>query len=302
MADLSGNFAEKLGSIAGKWTAFAAFGSFLIYLLGYLTLRFQLRTYGVATNLDLLDEKYFFAGCRFLVNLVSAVPNILILLLVLVAIAYVPYRLMPSSFRDRLRHWAAGWTAKPVRLQVVGTVLAIAFIQFVLRRCFALDNLLLQKDLPDEWISSVLLSSGGMLSLYFSGLVAGALLTAVIFWYSLRLGSAATAAAELLLATFGFLAAVEFLLLPVNYGVLISTQQLPRVSELGGDERLFDGERGWVVWDSKDALTYFIYGPGDKRMLLTIPRKEAKVKITAYDDIYCVLFGASHTNIRPCPR
>jgi hypothetical protein len=63
-----------------------------------------------------------------------------------------------------------------------------------------------------------------------------------------------------------------------------------------------DGERGWVVWDSKDAFIYFIVGSGDKRMLLTIPRKEGKVKIIAYDDIYCVLFSTDHTNSRPCPR
>ena len=55
MADLSNDFAAKLGSLASKWTAFTALGSFLLYLLGYLTLRFQLSAYGVATNLDLFD-------------------------------------------------------------------------------------------------------------------------------------------------------------------------------------------------------------------------------------------------------
>lgn len=302
MADLSNSIVERLGSIASKWTAFAALGSFLLYLFGYLTLRFQLSTYGVATNLDLLDEKYAFAGCRFLVNLVSSVPNILILVLVVVAIGYVPYKLMPGSIKHRLGHWAAGWAAKPHRLPLLGMILAVAFIQFVLRRCFALGNILLQKQLPDEWISSVLLSSDGRLSLYFSGLVAITFLTGGIFWYVLRLETATTAIAKLFLGVLGFLVAVECLLLPINYGVLISTQQLPRVSELGGDVRLLDGEHGWMVWDSKDAFTYFILGSGDKRTLLTIPRKESKVKIIAYDDIYCVLFSADHTNSRPCPR
>jgi hypothetical protein len=302
MADVSSNFVEKLGGVAGKWSAFAALGSFLLYLLGYLTLRFQLSTYGVATNLDLLDEKYFFAGCRFLVYVVSSVPNILIVVLVLVAIGYVPYALTPTAVRDRLGHWAAGWTTKPARLPLLGSILAIVFIQFVLRRCFALGNVLLQKQLPNEWISSVLLSGEGRQSFYYSGLVAGALLTGGIFWYVLRRGSATTAMAKQLLAVLGFLVAVEFLLLPVNYGVLISTQLLPRVSELGGDDRLLDGERGWVVWDSKDAFIYFIVGSGDKRTLLTIPRKEGKVKIIAYDDIYCVLFSADHTNSGPCAR
>src|SRR5580692_4403521 len=132
MADLPSNLVEKLGGVAGKWSAFAPLGSFLLYLLGYLTLRFQLNTYGVATNLDLFDEKYFFAGCRFLVYVVSSVPNVLIVVLVLVAIGCVPYALTPASARNRLGLWAARWTAKPVRLPLLGTVLAIAFIQFVL--------------------------------------------------------------------------------------------------------------------------------------------------------------------------
>src|SRR5580693_244334 len=58
MADVSSNFVEKLGGVATKWSAFAALGSFLLYLLGYLTLRFQLSTYGVATNLDLLGPAF----------------------------------------------------------------------------------------------------------------------------------------------------------------------------------------------------------------------------------------------------
>jgi hypothetical protein len=299
---MSNEFVEKLGSFAGKWTTFAAPGTFLLYLLGYLTLRFQLSTYGVATNLDLFDEKYLFAGCRFLVFLVSSVPSILILALVLVAIGYVPYKLVPASFSDRLRHWAADWTAKPVALPLLGTILSTVFIQFVLRKCFALGNVLVQKDLPDEWISSVLLSSNGKLYLYFSGLLAGTMLSTGMCWFVLHRGTATTATAKLFLAMMVSMVAIEFLLLPVNYGVLISTQQLPRVSELGGDEKLVDGDRGWLVSDNKDALTYFISGSGDRRTLLTIPRKDTKVKITAYDDIYCVLFSPDHTNRRPCPR
>ena len=75
---------------------------------------------------------------------------------------------------------------QPVRLPLLGTILALAFIQFVLRKCFALGNVLLQKQLPPEWISSVLLSSDLRLTLYFRGLVAGLLLTAGIFWYLLQ--------------------------------------------------------------------------------------------------------------------
>ena len=302
MADLWSDLTEKLGSLAAKWTAYAAFGSFLLYLLGYLTLRFQLSTYGVATNLDLFDEKYLFAGCRFLVYLVSSVPNILIIVLVLAALGYLPYKLLPSSIKDRMKRRAAEWCDAPIRLPLLGVILGVVLIQFVLRRCFAFGNVLLRKELPDEWLSNLLLASDGMLSLYFSGLVAGTLLTGAILLYVLRRGTATTAASKLLVGLLSFLFAVEFLLLPVNYGVLIATQQLPRVAELSGDEKPSPGQVDWMVWDSKEAITYFVRDPSDQRMLVTVPRKDAKIRIVAYDDIFCVLFGGNHVQSRPCPR
>src|SRR5580765_6278432 len=138
MPDPLNDVTEKLGSLVGKWTAYAAFGSFLLYLLGYLTLRFQLSTHGVATNLDVFDEKYLFAGCRFVVYLVSAVPSILIILLLLAASGYLPYKLVPKSLKDRMKLWMSSWCAKPLHLPLLGVVLAVALIQFVLRRPFAL--------------------------------------------------------------------------------------------------------------------------------------------------------------------
>lgn len=301
MAELWSEFTDKLGSLAAKWTAYAAFGSFLLYLLGYLTLRFQLTTYGVATDLDLVDEKYLFAGCRFLVNLVSAVPNILILLLVLAVIGYVPYKLTPALVKDGVRRWAVAWCAAPLHLPLLGVAVAVAMIQFVLRKCFSFGNLLLSKQPPDEWISSVLLTSEGKLALYFSALVAGTLLTGTILLYVLKRETATTAASRFWVGILIFLFAVEFLLLPVNYGVLISTQPLPRVAELSGEPSPA-GQIGWLLWETKDAVTYFVRDATDQRMIVTVPRKDAKLRIVAYDDIFCSLFGGNHVESRPCPR
>ena len=58
-------------------------------------------------------------------------------------------------------------------------------------------------------------------------LVGGTLLTVAILVYVLRRGTATTAVSQSLVAILIFLVAVELLMLPVNYGVLISTQQLP---------------------------------------------------------------------------
>jgi hypothetical protein len=302
MAELWKNFTEQLGSLAGKWTAYAAFGSFLLYLLGYLTLRFQLSMYGVATNLDVFDEKYVFAGCRFVVYLVSSVPNFLIIVLALAAVGYVPYRLVPISVKARLKRIVSDWCSTPLHRPLLGVVVGVAFIQFVLRKCFAFGNVLLGKELPDEWITSVLLASDGMLSLYFCGLVAGTLLTGAILLHILHRETATTSMSQFLVGVLVFLVAVEFLLLPVNYGVLISTQQLPRMAAIGGDEKTSGNQSEWLLWDTKDAVTYFVRDSKDQRMLVTIPRKDARIGVVAYDDIFCVLFAAKHTGPRPCPR
>ncbi len=302
MFELWNEFTEKLGSLAGKWTAFAALGSFVLYLLGYLTLRFQLSTYGVALSLDIFDEKYLFAGCRFVVYLVTAVPNILIILLVMAAIGYWPYKFVPVSRKDRIARWGSSWSAAPLHLPLLGVVFAVALIQFVLRRCFAFGNLLLRKQLPDDWSSSVLLTSDGKLALYFSGMVAGTLLTGGLLLYVSHRGTATTAASRFWMSVLVFLFAVEFLLLPVNYGVLISTQQLPRVAELNANDKPPEGQLAWLLWDSKDAITYFVRDAQDQRMIVTMPRKDARVRVVAYDDIFCVLFSGKHVESRPCPR
>jgi len=45
MAEIWQDAVDKLGTFAGKWTSYAAFATFLLYLFGYLTLRFQLMAY-----------------------------------------------------------------------------------------------------------------------------------------------------------------------------------------------------------------------------------------------------------------
>lgn len=301
MAEFWRELTEKAGSLAGKWTAYAAFGSFFLYLLGYLTLRVQLSTYGVTGGLDILDQKYLFAGCRFLVFLAASVPNVLIIVLLLVAISYGPYKLIPTSVKNRVARWISDWCAPATRLPLLGIVIGVGLIQFVLRKCFLFGNLLVSKGLPDDWLSSVLLTSDTNITLYFMGLVTGTLISGVILFYAGRRGGEKGAVSEFLVGVLAFLVTVEFLLLPVNYGVLITTQQLPRIAEMSG-EKVPEGTRIWLVSDTKDELTYFVRDPNDQRMLLTVPRKESKIKIVGYDDIFCELFSAQHAGPRPCSR
>jgi hypothetical protein len=303
MAEFWDKTGEMLSGLATKWTGYAAIGSFLLYLFGYLALRFQLSVFGVATSIDAFDEKYLFAGCRFLVYLVSTIPNVLIIALVLIVVGYLPYRAIPSEFRSRVKDWIVKWSADPNRMAVVGVVFAVVFIQFVMRMCFAfVNNILLAKSLPEIWITRVLMSGEGRLALYFSGLVAGVLITGAILLYVLRLEFAPSGLSRALVWLLGFLFAVEILFLPVNYGVLISSQSLPRVAEITADETPSNGSMSWLLWEGKDALTYLVREPGDLRMLVTVPAKDARIRIVAYDNIICVLFCGSRDEAHSAPE
>lgn len=293
MADPKNEWLERASSFAGKWTSFAAFGTFLLYLFGYLALRFQLSAYGVATGLDVWDERYLFAGSRYLVYFVSSVPNVLLIVAVLAAIAWLPYRLLHAAARQRIRERAQAWAARPAGPLLLGVLLAIAMIQFALRRCFAFGNLLFATSLPkDEWITKVLLTDDANRSVYFTGLVAGTLLTGCLLRLGAGEGWGSTGRRRLFVGVLVFLLCAEFLFLPINYGILIASQRLPRVLELSGEDRLSAGEQAWLVSETKDSAVYFVRGQNDERTLVTIPKKEFKAKIVSYDAIFQVLFGS----------
>lgn len=294
MADPTDSLITKIATITGKWTSFTAFGSFFVYLMGYLALRFQLSAYGVATNLDVWDERYFFAGTRFLVYLVSAVPNVLLIVLVLWFVVFLASRLLPARTRDRVAQRVQLWAGEPLCVPLLGVLISVALIQLVMRKCFVLGNLLFRQELPSfEWIDRILLTGDAFQSLYFSGLVGGVLLTGALLLLTTRAGSATTSFSKALIGLLAFLVAVQFLLLPVNYGILIGSQQLPRVSELPGTEKLAAGQQAWLVWETKEALTYFARSVDGKRSLVTFPKKDPKTTIVGYDRIFCLLFGNS---------
>jgi hypothetical protein len=74
-----------------------------------------------------------------------------------------------------------------------------------------------------------------------------------------------------------------FLLLPVNYAVVIATGRLPRV-EISGTT-----QPAWLVWEGSEKVTYLVNG--DQRALITVPQSDfTKFSITGYDPIRRKLF------------
>lgn len=276
----------KLKAVATGWSAYTAFLTFLLYVLGYLTLRFHLTALGVGTDLTVLDERYLFAGARFVVYLVSAVPIVLLLVLIVLGVAYVPLRLLPASLRTAISSRLMQIGAQPVRLTLAGVIVSVLMIQLVMRQCFTYSNLLLSPSLPPDpaWLAA-LMRNDGLMSLFYSALVAGAAIPAAIV-FGLQGNPDDRRSLWLLRALLMFLVAVQVLLLPVNYGVLIVDKWLARVSLVGADP-VKEGQQAWLVWEGKEGVTYFVRNSeGNTRLLLTVPRVDAKrTEIIGYDRI-----------------
>jgi hypothetical protein len=284
MAEPWHGFTGTLDNVAGKWAGYAAVGTFLLYLFGYLALRFQLYTHGVAINLDAFDERYLFAGCSFLVFLAMWIPSILLILTILLLPVYCVYRMMPASLRSRLSFPVLRWLKRPYVPLVVGCVLPLLLVQLVFRQCVLLSNMLLRESRPDFWISSVQLAGDLAQGFYFTGLVLGTGLSLAILVYALRVpppGGIST----LLTVLMVFLVAVEFLLLPVNYGILVASASLPRVSQIENQAKLAAGSSAWLVWESKESLTYLVC-ENNSRTMISIPKKESRVPVIGWDHIF----------------
>jgi hypothetical protein len=284
---------KTLKDLATGWTSYTAFGSFLLYVVGYLTLRFHLTALGVGTDLAVLDERYFFTGVRFAVYLVAALPVVVLLALILFAALYLPYRLLPETIRVHLWTWGRNLQQRPVTLTLIGIVLAVLMIQLVMRQCFFFSNLLLADHLPRQapWLAQLLIG-GAMMPVFFSALMAGTAITAAIF---LAVCESAEQARhfKLLKGLLVVLVAIQILLLPVNYGVLIVDKSLPRVVSVGSD-RVPEGQQAWLVWEGKEGVTYLLRKSDATRSLLTLPRGDVKrIEITGYDPIMAGLFRAT---------
>lgn len=300
MADPWQTVKDQLSALAGNWASYTALGSFSLYVLGYLSLRFHLTALGIGTDLAVLDERYLFTGARFFVYLVSTVPTVILFLILLAAIFYLPYRvLLPRSVRTRIataaaERWAHLARTEPRWLACLGIVLSVLLIQLVMRQCFFLGNLLVAERLSGPvWLQSLMLDKTGTLrALYFAGLVGGVAITGALLWGA-RVAQTDATQGSFFLRILAFLFSVQVLLLPVNYGVLIVDKTLPKVRNVGA-EAVQPGQEVWLAWQGEQGFTYLVKKApdrGGKRSLVTLLRKDIpRIEIIGYDAILREVF------------
>jgi hypothetical protein len=288
MENINKSLTDYFKEYAGSWVTYSAFGSFLLYLLGYLVTRFELTMLGVAQNLGVLEERYLFAGARFLVYLLATIPSLLLLLLLPAAFVWLIARLLPAGVRARLG------AIRARTFYLAGIIFAIVVIQFVARNCFLFTNLLLARTLPGpEWLQAVLLDDQDFIApLFFAGLVAATAVTASFLIVGNR-----RAAAEPSSRFFGqllaLLLAIQALFLPINYAVFIAHKSFARVTNVPP----IAAGRAWLIWENNDAVTLFVL-PGaslDDRALVTLEAKDtyATSRIVGYDPVLRILFAPS---------
>jgi hypothetical protein len=290
------DIADRLKSLSGNWATYSVVLSFLLYLFGYLSIRFYLTAFGLATDLAVLDERYIFAGARFLVYLVSTATTLVLLWLLLSVVGFLPYRwirrrgLTPVSLWWQRSKWSA-----PDRLIMIGIVFSVAVIQLLMKQCFFFSNLLLRANFPREspWLADLLLSKNEkVFEWYFSGLIVAALLSIALLLY-VASKERVSQWSRYSFAVFAFLVMAQILLLPVNYGYLLADKYLPRVATLDGEKPLATNEDAWLVWEGKDGLTFLLRrrDGGTARSLVTIKQKDVKkTEIIGYDRILTELF------------
>lgn len=294
MTDAFDAIAGKLKELGGSWAAYSAVGSFALYVVGYLALRFHLTALGIGTDLAVLDERYLFTGAKFLVYFLSSIPIVLLAALPIALVVWLISRLIHTKTRERIR----ARLSNPTLLALVGIIVSMLMIQLVMRQCFEFGNLLLADAQPASWQWRVVLSrEDAVRAFFFSAMAAGVLLAGLLL-LAARRGVEQTSRSRFLTGLLALLLATQFLLLPVNYGVMIVDKTLPCVADLGGVEQLKDGQEAWLVWEGKNGVTWLVrsrdeYGEGKtSRKLVTLPQKEVKkTEILRYDPILRCIFA-----------
>lgn len=262
---------------SARWATFTGICTFTLYVFGYLTLRFHLNAFGIDTELSVLDERYLFAGAQFLVYFATSLPVAILFLL------FVDWILR----KLRIERW-------PNITISVGIAFSVMFIQGAVRQCLVFTNLLLRDGLPEPgWMQSILLDGNGAIQfLYFTGLAVAVGVLASVLWRSVRSGGEFNRG---LAAALAALIAIQFLMLPVTFGVLIANKSVARVNTLSGKETLRSNEQAWRIWEGKDGTTFFVIeweGMTRKsRTLVTLDKKNIEAtRISGYDSVLKLLY------------
>lgn len=300
------NILENIKQLGSSWASYSVVISFVLYVFGYLSTIFYFAALGLDITPPVLEKYYVLAGARFLFYLgfgFISILTFLIVVLILIAICYWLYqclaRIIGSQTSTIMTVWqrfCCWWTLND-RLSLFAIVFTVLAMGIVSRKCFLFSNLLLMKSemFPKEpsWLVNIFLSEGSLFDVYFLSLVAITLIAVglLIMAYQKR---QPTARSQAIFALLVLVVMTQLLLLPVNYGYLLASRPLPKVSTLNGEKQLDSSEEAWRVWESESATTFFVLKKNGKeihRSLVTLQQKDIKkTEIIGYDRLLPIIF------------
>lgn len=270
-----------LQSIVAGWTVYTAAASLSVYVIGYLSVRFQLAALGLASDLQLIDERYLFEGAKVAVYYLCAAPVAALLVLPIALVLWGITRISHVSDGQPGRH-----RTRSTFLIAAALVISTLAIQLTMRHCFRYDNLLLRESLPaPAWLTRTLLSTDEtVLQFYLAGLLVVTLLCALPLLL-VRNWDSVPPAGRVLAAVLGVFVVVQAVLLPINHGILVGTRWFARLAD---DPLTAPGAARWLVWEGKEQITVLRVDAAGRRLTAHARKEFGDLTITGYDPLAVV--------------
>jgi len=243
---------------------------------------------GLGVDITVFDERYLFAGIKFFVYIVSTVP----ILVLIGMVVYFPLKIIVNLF---VRIFSLqSYSISNYFLLLTGITIAMISIQFYMRKCFTLVNLLVSSIPPkDEWLTDILTKNSMFTDLYFPLLLLALFITFIIWWNVNQVDSM-NSEFFWLKKLLAFLIALQFLFLPINYGALIMDKSIPRVTKPSFlKDNKYKDAKIWLVWEGRNGMTY-LTDSANKRTLITLNKKDiTSNEILCYDNVLKIVLSES---------
>jgi hypothetical protein len=278
---------DSLAARLKDFSAYTAVGSFLLYLFGYLALRFHITALGVVTDLNVFDERYLFAGAKFFVMLGFCLPFLALIGVPAALLVRFLSRRLPPHARKRV----SDTLRRPAILLWFSLLLALLVIQIRMNACLSLANLPFATRPPEPaWLGELLRTHDTIdLTAFFAELL---LYAAVVCWPVIAASRLPLPSGGLktLFAAASVLAVLTVLLVPVNFGLVVMPYQMARTVGTGKTP-LAPGQQAWLLWEGKEWMNFLTRSAAGVSVV-AIPVKEIdRIEVKGSDSLFDVLYG-----------
>jgi len=288
------SLSTHLKMIASNWTSYTLLGSFILYLTGYLSLRFHMSVFGLGTDISVFDERYFFTGVNFFIYIISSIP----ILILIGIIVYFPIKIIIKLFKRFIDSFFPSWTIDAHFILLIGIVCSTIFIQFFMRKCFLLTNVLVSNNIEqiekEKWLIHILNQDDLFWSNFYFPLLLIGLILSFIIWWNIQKTVSSSQEFFWFKHLLSFLIVSQFLFLPINYGALIMSQTAPRVATPKVLKNNQDKLEFWLVWEGEKGVTYLKRNllKKDEKSLLTLNKKDVNhEEILCYDNLLKIILN-----------